>query len=225
MIEHLNLKLNGKLPVTREELFTLINSWGRNDTYLDGVHFDVMYKKECYDLSKLDVSQIDNFRFLFRDSKFNGDISNWDVSNVTNMYLLFSGSNFNGNISNWNISKVTNMCEIFSYSQFNGDISNWNVINVLDMTHMFSFSSFNGDISNWQFNQNIRLNYFIFNNPSFESKYNNYEKLPITTKSFIQWFNENKMNIANANITKEEKLEIDDYLISFNNNCNKELKL
>ena len=55
--------------------------------------------------------------------KFNGDISKWDVSNVTNMKYMFYNSSFTNNISNWNVSNVTNMYRMFEYSVFNGDIS------------------------------------------------------------------------------------------------------
>ena len=43
---------------------------------------------------------------MFSESKFNGDISKWDVSNVQDMSAMFYDSNFNRDISNWNISNV-----------------------------------------------------------------------------------------------------------------------
>jgi surface protein len=43
---------------------------------------------------------------MFMNSKFNGDISKWDISNVENMNTMFWNSKFNSDISNWNVSKV-----------------------------------------------------------------------------------------------------------------------
>nr|WP_290992115.1 BspA family leucine-rich repeat surface protein [Fibrobacter sp.] len=62
----------------------------------------------CYDRDE-DVGPVD-FAELNRKaekrSMFNGDISRWDVSNVENMFGLFSHSRFNGDISKWDVSKV-----------------------------------------------------------------------------------------------------------------------
>ncbi len=75
-------KLNGELPVTREELIELINSWGRRlgfytkDSQNKDIYIESCESKECYDLSQLDVSQITNMEDLFLFSDFNGDISN-----------------------------------------------------------------------------------------------------------------------------------------------------
>ena len=41
---------------------------------------------------------------LFEFSNFNGDISKWDVSNVNNMDSMFRDSEFNGDISKWELS-------------------------------------------------------------------------------------------------------------------------
>ena len=56
-------------------------------------------------------------------TKFNGDISKWNVSNVENMEYMFFQSQFNKDISNWNVDNVKNMSWMFAYSQFNQDIS------------------------------------------------------------------------------------------------------
>lgn len=62
--------------------------------------------------------------------RFNGDISKWNVSNVEDMGFMFVGSMFNGDISNWDTSNVEVMDLMFSYSSFNGDVSKWNISKV-----------------------------------------------------------------------------------------------
>src|SRR5574344_715054 len=110
-IDNLKSKLNGEIPITREELFVLINSWGRKlnfDTTSsnnDRFYINRCVPNQCYNLSKLDVSKISN---IFSYSNFDGDISQWNVSKVTDMHAMFYQSkNFNQPIENWDTSNVT----------------------------------------------------------------------------------------------------------------------
>ena len=64
---------------------------------------------------------------MFYLSKFNQDISKWNVSNVEEMPSMFGFSSFNQDISNWNVSNVTNMKKMFAQSKFNSNISNWKI--------------------------------------------------------------------------------------------------
>ncbi|WP_294113842.1 BspA family leucine-rich repeat surface protein [uncultured Fibrobacter sp.] len=93
----------------------------------------------CYDRDE-DVGPVD-FAELNRKaekrSMFNGDISRWDVSNVENMFGLFSHSRFNGDISKWDVSNVTSMRSMFYNSHFKGDISKWNMSKVVSKEYMF----------------------------------------------------------------------------------------
>ena len=98
-IDNLQEKLNGKLPVDRVELLYLINSWGRSQDFStsENILIPECGATQCYDLSKLDTSEITDMNGLFKYSMFNnihstngiglhnGDISNWDVSKVTQM--------------------------------------------------------------------------------------------------------------------------------------------
>ena len=46
---------------------------------------------------------------MFAYSKFtgeNGNISKWDVSNVEDMRYMFFESKFNGDLSNWNVNNL-----------------------------------------------------------------------------------------------------------------------
>jgi surface protein len=64
---------------------------------------------------------------MFEFSEFNGDISKWDVSNVENMMGMFSESRFNSRISSWNVSKVKDLDWMFEKSEFKGDLRPWNL--------------------------------------------------------------------------------------------------
>ena len=69
----------------------------------------------CGDVSKWDVSNVENMRYLFRDCReFNCNISDWKVGKVTDMQAMFQYcENFNCYIGDWDVSKVTNMSMMF----------------------------------------------------------------------------------------------------------------
>jgi surface protein len=144
------------------------------DILMNAIELYCQDHKKCFHTygfsSFWNVSNIENMKYMFEKSQFNGDISNWNVSNVKNMFCMFKESQFNQDIYKWNVSNVENMCYMFYNSKFNRDISNWNVSNVESMEYMFYKSQFNQNISNWdvsnvktmesmfgksQFNQNI----------------------------------------------------------------------
>ena len=76
-IDNLEEKLSGKLPVTREELLVLTNSWGRKLDFEakasnnQTLKIDKCDSKECFDLSKLDTSEITDMSNIFRNTEFN----------------------------------------------------------------------------------------------------------------------------------------------------------
>ena len=76
--------------------------------------------------------------YLFQYSYFNGDISRWDVSNIENMHSMFYAASFNGDISQWDVSNVNTMEMMFFYSGFNNDISHWDVSNVTEYSGIFT---------------------------------------------------------------------------------------
>ena len=148
-IDNIQEKLNGELPIDRLELIYLVNSWGRvstNDYEINGNKIEIKKydPKECYDLSKLDVSQVTDMSYIFKCSMFDGDISNWDVSSVTSMNNMFwRAINFNSPIDLWNTSNVTSMDKMFyDASSFNKPIGNWNTSKVISMLGMFYFCDY-----------------------------------------------------------------------------------
>ena len=86
-------------------------------------------------------------------SSFNEDISKWDVSNVENFRMMFSLTHsFNQNLTAWNTQSAKFMNTMFYYATaFNGDISSFDTSRVITMSAMFNGAkSFNMDISSWQ---------------------------------------------------------------------------
>ena len=158
------------VPKTKEELVEIIkseverNGWECSLNHINTrkitdmselfgyTYFDVGYNLEQFngDISKWDVSNVKNMKWMFVCSDFNGDISKWNVSNVEDMCSMFADSKFNKDISNWDVSNVENMREMFcGAKKFNQDLSKWDVSNVEDMDKIFCNAKFNANISNW----------------------------------------------------------------------------
>ena len=200
-ISFLEEKLEGKIPVAREDLIVLINSWGRNNyIYIDVIGYaeiDNCEPKECYDLSKLDVSRIKNMDDVFMYSLFEGDISQWNTSNVTSMDSMFSGT-----------------------TKFNSDISNWDISNVITMDYMFANTKkFNQNISSWNL-ENIVNSYYMFDNAkAFLDKYNSGEPFPTNTNEIKDWFNLNIERMNMISIKDQHGDEIDEFF-SLIKECN-----
>ena len=56
MINNLDLKLAGYLPVNKLELLELISSWGRIDGFnINELYIEKCEPKECYPLENLDA--------------------------------------------------------------------------------------------------------------------------------------------------------------------------
>ena len=109
-------------------------------------------------------------------NKLNPDISKWDVSNVNNMERMFEYSQyFNCDISGWDTHSVTNMEYMFNNcTNFNQDISSWNVSNVESFWGMFSNAvSFLQDLSNWK-TQHGCVNALMFSGATLMKKHRKY---------------------------------------------------
>ncbi len=224
-IDKLEEKLEGKLPVDRLELLVLVNSWGRtNFSYTEYLNEDIKIEKcgpnYCYDLSKLDVSQITNMDSIFCFSNFNDDISTWDVSNVTNMLdMFFFAKDFNQPINDWYTSNVTYMSYLFYEARsFNQPIDSWDISKVTEMSYMFTKTlEFNQNISSWNL-ENIRYCDCMFNKAeSFIDKYNSGEPLPYRIDDIKEWFNLNRDRMNAIDIKEKYGKEVDSFFSKFSN--------
>jgi surface protein len=79
-------------------------------------------------------------RLMFRNSKFNQDISKWDVSNVENMGGMFWGAKFNQDISKWDVRKVKYVSDMFKESEFKQDISGWFFASILNESYELMYT-------------------------------------------------------------------------------------
>ena len=230
-IDNLEAKLSGNIPIQIEELLLLINSWGRENSFYtchlnQDMKIDECEPKECYDLSKLDTSQITNMNEIFKHSKFNGDISKWDVSNVTSMeWMFFNAEYFNGDISKWNVSNVVNMSGMFyCVENFDSDIGNWNVSNVTSMDFMFEKAiNFDKNISKWNFD-NIKNCYgMFFKTVAFLDKYHHGYNFGHHTEDIKDWFNNNRDRMNDIDLKLNHEKEINDFFskIQDKNSINK----
>lgn len=233
VIQDLDKKLSGEIPVTREELITLVSSWGRKESFItnDKIQIFKSEPNKCYDLSNLDVSQIDDFDNIFESSYYNGDLSNWktsnvesmsgtfknsnfnndslkdwDVSNISNYMHCFLKSEFNGNLSNWKMNKANNLYEMFAYSEFNNDsLNNWYMKNVKDIYGMFQGGNFCGDISNWEIDVfEINATCIFADNKNFKEKYGNI----YSNNDFLKWLSERKIENKNLESNIIEYIDI-----------------
>ena len=221
-IDNLQDKLEGKIPVTYEDLLVLISSHGlynKLSIKIDNktINIESQYPSECYNLSKLDTSNITDMNHLFMNSMFNGDISNWNMSNVTNMDGMFYKSKFNNNISKWDVSNVTSMNNMFyGATKFNSDISKWDVSKVTDMDVMFdNAKSFNQNISSWNFDNIINCDYMFNNAKAFLDKYNSGEPLPKYTEDIKTWVNINRYKMDAIDIKDRYGKEVDSFFSNF----------
>ena len=136
--------------------------------------------------------------WMFYETPFNSDVSRWDVSHVENMHRMFGNSLFDGDVSAWKVSDECILDKIFVRSPFeksgkaklwldkiyrerielaksadgvitartcahlkvliesfvalNGpdcDLNGIDISRVSEMNRLFEFSPFNGNISKW----------------------------------------------------------------------------
>lgn len=157
------------------------------------------------DISKWNVSKVENMCKMFRDSKFNGDISGWDVSHVENMEEMFKDSQFNGDISRWDVSNVENFDFMFEDSEFNNDISEWNVSNSTGFQGMFYGSKFNGDLSKWRPNENEAWMRWMFEKSNFDGDISGWN-IKYEKTNYNDLFNEFK-TVKTLDMFKKSPLE------------------
>ncbi len=208
-IDNLQEKLNGELPINRLELLYLVNSWGRDyDFYTnENIIIPKCEATQCYDLSKLDTSEIIDMNGLFKYSMFN------DIHSANGIGL------HNGDISSWNVSSVTNMEYMFnSSSNFNQSLNSWDVSNVKNMYMMFyNARDFNQVLNNWDVSKVKNMDYIFHDAIAFEKRFNNKNPLPNDTNELKFWFNNNRNKMLAIDIKVREKDNLDSFFNNLNN--------
>lgn len=134
--------------------------------HLFGRLFDM---KIDVDISRWDVSNVEDMSSMFDNKNFNTDISKWDVSSVKTMESMFNSSSFNGDISGWNIKSLEKCSYMFADSNFNRDISAWDVSHISYMYSMFSWSKMDRDLSSWDVS-NAKNSYQMFAGTPMQNK-------------------------------------------------------
>ena len=109
----MNIKGHGIVAYDKGELVQLIK-----EAHLQGTGAD---------LNHIDVSNIEDFSYVFSNMHFSTDISKWNTAKAKNMTAMFRHSKWNGDLSKWKVSHVENMDQMFRGSSFSGNISRWNV--------------------------------------------------------------------------------------------------
>ena len=129
-------------PKDWDELRKIIEKRLKKDKDADLNDIDVSNIKSMY---KYIIIHKNNYRKQFglfeKLDPHNIDISKWDVSNVENFNHMFYGcKNFNCDLSNWNVSNAKDMSQMFEYCyNFTGEgLENWKVSKVKDMYAMFT---------------------------------------------------------------------------------------
>ena len=111
------------------------------------------------DLNDVDVSNIEDFSFLFSYGnlkEFDGDISKWDVSHAKTFEAMFYTSKFSGknsDISNWNVNNAYCLACMFERSAFNQkqQIENWNVHEGAELEGIFHACPLEKNPTSWYY--------------------------------------------------------------------------
>ncbi len=145
------------IPTSKDELVAIIKATIAREG--NGADLNFIDTRVISDMSGLFSMGISGYGL----GHFNGDISRWDMSGVENMREMFSCSKFNGDISSWDVSGVKLMEHMFVFSEFNGDISRWDVSGVERTNGMFFAAHFDGDLSAWDMSSVKCSNYMFAN--------------------------------------------------------------
>ena len=142
---------------------------------LEGNAFGMFYGAKNFnsDLSKWDVSKVDNIAAMFSGcGKFNSYLSRWNVTQVSIMDSLFSNCVvFNSDLSRWDVGRVGSMRKLFHNARiFDCDLLNWDVSQVKRTDEMFHVaSSFRSDLHKWDVSQVTNMNRMFSRADSFTS--------------------------------------------------------
>ena len=146
-----------------------------------------LVRKECYKLSKLNVTKITNMVDVFIYSLFEGDILEWNTSNVTNMDYMF-----------------------YNTIEFNQPL-NFDTTNVISMEGMFYKANIFNQPIIFDISKATIMSYMFEKTKAFLDKYNSGEPLPYNTKKIKEWFNNNRDKMNEIDIKEKHGEEVDSF--------------
>ena len=186
-MKDLNLFVTEKLHVDKNIETDKYSSHPKNKSELIEILYDRLSEEGSQDLNDIDVSEITDMSYLFKDlAKYIEiiDVSEWDISNVKNMEGMFWHCNkFDCDLRNWDVSNVTDMFGMFlGCENFKGNgLENWDVSNCGNFKSMFyDCKNFNANIEEWNVENGTDFRYMFGNCKKFNRDVSDWGKT--TTK-------------------------------------------
>ena len=165
ILKQLNVTTDGTNKDIEDALEELEHMWKVINRKVDESELRQMVENHNPAIEFVDVSEIKDMSYLFKNSDFGGswtaDISGWDTSNVANMGYMFQDCKNLEEVSLPHTGKVTYMSFMFDGCKNLTEVSLPHTENVKNMYVMFrGCTALHQDFSNW--NVETVLDIFMF---------------------------------------------------------------